>query len=211
MRCSRSWAGPKSYSACPAARLPARRRATGVRPLQVRGHSQAHTEVPDVHAFPPGRLVGGTSGQHLGIRRGTGTRADCCSTAFPSSWRLSRAMTRSLDRRADEKCVDAVLALPDTDLSKGVKVPVTCMFGDYRGKPGQCDLAPLRGRRYLLIADTDPGTGTPCWRSRGRWRSSIAVSGSACPKAKVATEPPMPSTAPAAGLPRLLLDLANRG
>ena len=56
---------------------------------------------------------------------------------------------------ADEKCVDAVLALPDTDFSKDGKVPVTCLFGDYRGKPGQCDLAPLRGRRCLLIADTD--------------------------------------------------------
>ena len=57
---------------------------------------------------------------------------------------------------ADERCVDAVLALPDTDFSKDGKVPVTCLFGDYRGKPGQCDLAPLRGRRCLLIADTDP-------------------------------------------------------
>ena len=56
---------------------------------------------------------------------------------------------------ADEKCVDAVLALPDTDVSKDGKVPVTCLFGDYRGKPGQCDLAPLRGRRCFLIADTD--------------------------------------------------------
>ena len=56
---------------------------------------------------------------------------------------------------ADERRVDAVLALPDTDFSKDGKVPVTCLFGDYRGKPGQCDLAPLRGRRCLLIADTD--------------------------------------------------------
>ena len=32
---------------------------------------------------------------------------------------------------------------------------MTCLFGDYRGKPGKCDLAPLRGRRCLLIADTD--------------------------------------------------------
>ena len=44
---------------------------------------------------------------------------------------------------ADERCVDAVLSLPDTDFSKGGKAPVTCLFGDYRGKPGQCDLAPL--------------------------------------------------------------------
>ena len=57
---------------------------------------------------------------------------------------------------ADERCVDAVLAMPDLDFSKGGKVPVTCLFGDYRGKPGKCDLAPLRGRRCLLIADTDP-------------------------------------------------------
>ena len=34
-------------------------------------------------------------------------------------------------------------------------LPITCLFGDYRGKPGKCDLAPLRGRRCLLIADTD--------------------------------------------------------
>ena len=56
---------------------------------------------------------------------------------------------------ADERCVDAVLALPDTDFSKDGKVPVTCLFGDYRGKPGQSDLAPLRDRRCFLIADTD--------------------------------------------------------
>ena len=56
---------------------------------------------------------------------------------------------------ADERCVDAVLALPDLDFSKDGKVPVTCLFGDYRGKPGKCDLAPLQGRRCFLIADTD--------------------------------------------------------
>ncbi len=31
---------------------------------------------------------------------------------------------------ADERCVDAVLALPDTGFSKDGKVPVTCLFGD---------------------------------------------------------------------------------
>ena len=56
---------------------------------------------------------------------------------------------------ADERCVDAVLALPDSDFSDGGKFPVTCLFGDFRGRPGKCDLAPLRGRRCFLIADTD--------------------------------------------------------
>ena len=56
---------------------------------------------------------------------------------------------------ADERCVDAVLALPDSDFAKGGRFPVTCVFGDFRGRPGKCDLAPLRGRRCFLIADTD--------------------------------------------------------
>ena len=48
---------------------------------------------------------------------------------------------REISIVADERCVDALLSLPDTDFSKGGKAPVTCLFGDYRGDPGQCDLA----------------------------------------------------------------------
>ena len=72
--------------------------------------------------------------------------------ARPTAWRIYRLpelleAIKGNDREiwivTDERCVDAVLALPDTDFSKDGKVPVTCLFGDYRGKPGKCDLAPL--------------------------------------------------------------------
>lgn len=54
----------------------------------------------------------------------------------------------------DERCVDAVLALPDEHFAKRERFPVTCLFSDFRRRPGKCDLAPLQGRTCLLIGDT---------------------------------------------------------
>lgn len=52
-----------------------------------------------------------------------------------------------------EKCVDAVLALQDAP--KGGKFPTTCLFGGLHNQPAKSDLAPLKGRKVLLISDTD--------------------------------------------------------
>ena len=131
-----------------------------------------HQGLEDVPAL---LLGGGDDGTHSGEVVGTPLGAEATGdllaqlghleVTFGLIVRKRRALSELLeaiegnDREiwivADERRVDAVLALPDTDFSKDGKVPVTCLFGDYRGKPRQCDLAPLRGRRCLLIADTD--------------------------------------------------------
>ena len=67
------------------------------------------------------------------------------STAVPTEDRHAGGLPLrpgDLDRRGREvrRCRSGAAG---HGLSKDGKVLVTCLFGDYRGKPGQCDLAPL--------------------------------------------------------------------
>ena len=103
--------------------LPARRRASGVRPLQIRGYSQTHPEVPDVHAFPQGRLVGGASEQHSSVPSEDRHAGELPLYRLPELLEAIEGNDREIWIVADERCVDAVLALPDTGFSKDGKVP----------------------------------------------------------------------------------------